>query len=95
MRITDRNSGPSGSESATTEDRPFPITVPCAATGSASTGGTCSVSSSFNAIVPGAVVAGKRAIWELGAVDVFDGGPDGLTSTSPNLLFARQGVFVP
>lgn len=95
MRITDRNNAPSGSESATTEDRRFPITVPCAVTGSSSTGSTCSVSSTFNAIVPGAVVAGKRAIWELGAVDVFDGGTDGLTSTSPNLLFARQGVFVP
>ena len=67
VRITDRNSGASGSESATTEDRPFPITVPCAATGSSSTGSTCSVSSSFNAIVPGAVVAGKRAIWAAGS----------------------------
>ena len=87
--------GPRAPKSATTEDRLFPINVPCAATGSSSTGSTCSVSSSFNAIVPGAVVAGKRAIWELGAVDVFDGGPDGVTSTSPNLLFARQGIFVP
>jgi len=95
VRITDRSSGASGSESATTEDRSFPITVPCAATGSSSTGSTCSVSSSFNAIVPGAAVAGKRAIWELGAVDVFDGGTDGVTATGPNLLFARQGVFVP
>jgi hypothetical protein len=95
VRITDRNNGTSGSDSATTEDRLFPITAPCAATGSPSTGGTCSVSSSFNSIVPGAVVAGKRAIWELGAVDVFDGGPDGVASTSPNLLFARQGIFVP
>jgi hypothetical protein len=42
------------------------------------------------------VVEGKRAIWELKAVDVFDGGADGQASTTgDNTLFERQGVFVP
>jgi hypothetical protein len=26
---------------------------------------------------------------------VFDGGSDGVASTSPNTAFARQGVFIP
>ena len=32
---------------------------------------------------------------EMAQVQVFDGGADGLASTSPNTLFAMQGVFVP
>ena len=48
---------------------------------------------SANALVPGAVVAGDRAIWELGQVKVYDGGADGLAATQPNTLFADQGVF--
>ena len=82
---------------ATSEDAPFPITVQCVTTAliRAPTGGNCSLSSSLNAIAPGAVVEGKRAIWELGPVEVFDGGADGLAATTPNALFARQGIFVP
>ncbi len=38
---------------------------------------------------------GKRAIWELGQIEVSDGGSDGLASTEDNTVFARQGVFVP
>ena len=93
VRITDRNGGPSLSE--TTQDGPFPVTVPCSATASTSIGGSCSVSSTFNAIVPGAVVEGVRAVWELGQVEVRDGGSDGLAATGPNGVFARQGLFVP
>ena len=36
-----------------------------------------------------------RSIWQLGQVQVFDGGADGQASTTPNTLFATQGVFVP
>ena len=42
-----------------------------------------------------AITDGKRAIWALNQVQVFDGGPDGLASTTPNAVFAVQGVFVP
>jgi hypothetical protein len=45
--------------------------------------------------VPGAVREGDRAVWELGTVEVYDGGSDGVGSTSDNTLFARQGVFIP
>ena len=45
--------------------------------------------------MPGSAPEGRKAIWELGQVQVFDGGPDGLAATAPNTLFATQGLFVP
>jgi hypothetical protein len=96
VQITDRSNGPSGGEAATTQPTPFRIEVPCTATAATAIGSDCSLTSSFNSILPGSVVAGKRAIWELGAVDVFDGGADGQAETvGDNTLFERQGVFVP
>jgi hypothetical protein len=38
---------------------------------------------------------GTRATFELDQVRVLDGGLDGDASTSPNQLFAVQGIFVP
>ena len=61
----------------------------------ASVGSSCSVATSFDAVVPGSVQEIKRSIWELSQVKVFDGGADGLAATTPNTLFAVQGVFVP
>ena len=71
------------------------MTAPCAETSSTSIGGTCSVTTTANTIVPGSIKSGTRAIWQLGQVQVFDGGPDGLVSTADNSLFEGQGIFVP
>ena len=96
VQITDRFNGPGQDEPGTVQTSPFRFTVPCAATASTTVGSSCSLSSSFNAILPGAVVEGGRSIWELGQVQVFDGGADGLASTAgDNTLFEREGVFVP
>jgi hypothetical protein len=97
VRITDKfNSGPSGnSDPATVSDLPFPITVPCSGTTDTTIGGACSVSTSFNSILPGTAIENNRANWQVGEFQVFDGGSDGLVSTAPNTLFARQGIFVP
>jgi hypothetical protein len=71
------------------QDTSFPVTVPCSA-------GTCSVATTANAVVPGALVAGQRAIWQLGQVKVYDGGADGVASTTgDNTLFMVEGIFVP
>jgi hypothetical protein len=97
LRITDKNNGTSaagGGDAATLSDVGFPATVPCTPTGS-SIGSTCSLTTTFNAIQPGAVVEEKRSNWQLGAVQLFDGGPDGLAATSPNTLFETQGIFTP
>jgi predicted acyl esterase len=95
VRLTDKTSGATGDEPATVQDTPFPVTVPCAATGDTTVGSTCSVSTTFDAVMAGSVPEGKRSVWEFGDVLVNDGGPDGVVSTLPNTLFARQGVFVP
>jgi hypothetical protein len=94
LRITDRANG-TGNESATVQDTPLSATVPCTATPEAARGSTCSISTSMDALVPGSVPEGKRSIWALGQVQVFDGGPDGVAATAGNSLFAVQGVFVP
>ena len=38
---------------------------------------------------------GKRSIWQMGQVQVSDGGEDGNIGTVPNTMFAREGIFVP
>jgi hypothetical protein len=94
-RITDKANGDGAPEPATVQDMPLPVTVPCAETVSGAVGSTCSVSTSFDAVAPGSVPEGQRSIWQLGQVEVFDGGPDGLASTgADNTLFADQGIFV-
>jgi hypothetical protein len=95
VRITDRANGPSQVDPATMQDTDFPMTVPCSATADTSVGATCALTSSFNAIVPGAVVQGKHAIWQLGQVQVFDGGSSGLAGSSDATLFEDQGLFAP
>jgi hypothetical protein len=95
LRITDMSSGASGTDPATTVDAPLRITIPCSATSSAD-GSTCSITTTADTVVPGAVPEGRRSIWELGPVEVFDGGADGLASSAgDNSLFERQGLFVP
>jgi hypothetical protein len=96
VQITDRRNGPAQNEPGTVQPTPYRFAVPCAATANPATGATCSLSSTFNAILPGSVAESERAIWELGDVDVFDGGADGQAATTgDNTLFARQGIFVP
>ncbi len=95
LRLTDKQNGTGGADSATVQDLVRTFTVPCTATGSAA-GADCSLSTSADAISPGSVVEGKRAIWQLGSVQIFDGGPDGDADTpAGNTLFAVPGVFVP
>jgi len=92
--MTDRNNGPT--ETGTTQDTPFRVTVPCGGTASTSIGSTCSVDTTVEAVMgAGAITEIKRSIWQLGQVRINDGGPDGVVSTTPNTMFAVQGVFVP
>jgi hypothetical protein len=94
VRITDRSNGPSGSERATMVDTTFAMTAQCGPT-AGTVGANCDLSTTWNALMPGVATEGKRAIWQLGSMDVWDGGPDGDADTGPNTLFARQGVFAP
>jgi len=100
VTITDRFNGGTGSDAATysfTQFQPaFTLVVPCATTPDADVGSTCAVDTTMNAILPGAVLEGKRATWQFERIWLTDGGEDGDGATADdNTLFASQGVFVP
>jgi acyl-homoserine-lactone acylase len=88
-RLTDRFNGPiggsEGTDPATSQDITYRFAIPCAATGD-DAGGACQTNTTMNAVVPGGVRAGDRAIWQVGSVGLYD--PDGA-------LFATQGIFTP
>jgi hypothetical protein len=91
LRVTD---GLIGTVRVTVQDFPFSVTVPCTATPGTS-GSKCTVATTLDAVTPGAVPEGKRSVWALGAIEVYDGGADGRAATADNTLFARQGMFIP
>jgi hypothetical protein len=93
-RLTDHLNGSALNESATMLDIPFPANMPCGATLS-DAGATCGLQTSANAVVPGAIKTGKRAVVELGQVQVYDGGANGDPSSPDKTLFLDQGIFVP
>ena len=92
LAMTDKDTA--AIEGLTAQPGALRATVPCGAT-KGPAGATCELSTSIHAVAPGLVSEGRRAIWELGKVRVFDGGADNAVATEPNFLFATQGVFVP
>ena len=105
-RITDRSNFPPGPNGVPgTGNTQFPIPLDCTATASTSTGSRCSVSTTADALMPGAVTEGRRAIWELARIQVRDAGPNGTGFEGPacppdcgdgdETLFLNQGIFVP
>jgi hypothetical protein len=58
-------------------------------------GSTCAAATTMNTLIPGLVIESQRTVWQLDGVRVLDGGPDGVMSTTPNTLFATQGLFLP
>jgi TolB protein len=98
LRITDRDNtpNPGGPGPGTVTDAGFPVTIPCATTADVSVGSTCAIDTTVDALVPNTVKEGRRAVWAIGQVKVYDGGPDGLASTTgDNTLFMDEGLFVP
>jgi hypothetical protein len=101
FRITDRSTSasplPPGTGSDTTQDFTFRFPIGCAATSEPpSVGATCALVTTADSIMPGALVEGRRAIWEAGQVQVYDGGSDGdADTTADNAPFMRQGIFAP
>ena len=88
IQITDKNNTPhpGGPGAATVEELTHSQPIPCTGTDNTTVGSTCQVDTTVEALVPGAVVEKRRAIWELGAVRVHDGAGN---------LFMTQGLFVP
>ena len=84
-----------GTDPATVIDIPFPVVTGCTATASTAVGSTCAITTTANAVVPGAVKDTKRAIIEISQLQITDGGTDGVVATTPNTLFEVQGIFIP
>jgi hypothetical protein len=85
-----------GTDSATVIDFPSPVTLVCSNTADASIGGTCTISSTTQVLIPHPCgCEGKRSVYEFGQIRVSDGGPDGLAASQDNTVFMRQGIFIP
>jgi WD40-like Beta Propeller Repeat len=98
IQITDKLNTPSpgGPGAATTAPSTFQFDVACTATADTSAGSDCNLNTTFDSLVPGLVKEGVRGVWQLGQVQVYDGGADGVASTTgDNTLFMDQGVFIP
>ena len=99
LRITDKDNTPtpSGPGAATTIEMPYSFTIPCTETPDDDfLGSACEIDTTADALAPGTIKEGKRAIWELGQVEVLDGGPDGDVDTPAGaMVFLRQGIWVP
>jgi hypothetical protein len=97
IRITDdwnSVSAGGGTDPATVIDIPFPLQFDCVNTADTSIGATCTVNTSAVAVgAPSPNV--DRANVEISQLQVSDGGADGQVSTTPNTLFAIQGLFIP
>jgi hypothetical protein len=86
VRVTDSFTGGSGSGPATVQDVLLRANVPCTSTLAGTIGGSCQLATTLDALNPGLVQEGARAVWQLGQVDLLDG---------DDAVFARQGIFVP
>ena len=95
IRISDHYNGAGLNEAATVVDIPFPVNGSCANTAATTQGGLCTVNTTANTVVPGAVKDNQRGIVEIGQLQVSDGGADGQVSTADNTLFMVQGIFIP
>jgi Tol biopolymer transport system component len=98
LQITDKDNtpNPSGPGAATTTQIPLELTVGCTPVADPQEGSACTANTSADALAPGTVKEGRRSIWGLGRVEVYDGGADGDAQTpAGDTLFATQGVFIP
>jgi hypothetical protein len=105
IRMTDRLNDVVFDEAGTVPDVTFEFGVQCSA-------GSCNaVTTNADAVIPDLVKEQKRAIWQLGRVEVLDGGSDGNLGIAPSpgsgscppacvgnggeTVFLRQGLFAP
>jgi hypothetical protein len=103
LQITDNANASERPEPGTAQVTPLQYSAQCAATADTTIGGTCSLATTLDALLPGAVQERQRAIWELGQIQVRDAGPNGTgyaacpptCGDGDETVFMRQGIFVP
>jgi hypothetical protein len=103
VQATDRYNGSPPVESATTQDFDMSVPATCAFVSSL-IGGACNLTTTLNTIYPGAVVAGKRTIWQIDNLEVKDAGANGTgygagcpptCGDGDETVFMRTGIWVP
>jgi hypothetical protein len=95
LRITDHLNGTSLKSPATAVDSPLGFNVSCASTAGPE-GGACNVTTTVDAVLSDVAREGRRSVWGLDQVKIFDGGADGdADTTGDNTLFLTQGAFAP
>jgi hypothetical protein len=95
LRFTDYDNGPSGNDPGTTTDFDFLVPVDCTSTASSSVGSTCNATTSAEAVTPGSIKEGKRAVVDVFRIKLQDSGPNGNRGDSDDRLFEQQGIYVP
>jgi hypothetical protein len=103
LKITDNANAAEMPEPGTTQVQPFQFPVQCAVTVDATRGAECNLTTTYDALIPGAVTERQRAIWALDQVQVKDAGPNGTGYAScpptcgdgDETVFLRQGIFIP
>ena len=103
LKITDNANAAERPEPATTQEGAFQFPVQCSVTAETTRGGTCNLTTTYDALIPGAVTERQRAIWALNQVQVKDAGPNGTGYAScpptcgdgDETVFMREGIFVP
>ena len=95
QRVTDSFSGSQGDVAAAAADTVFGFNVGCTGTAGPE-GSNCNIATTADAVLADIAREGQRAVWDLGQVQVYDGGADGDADTAgDNTLFAVQGLFAP
>jgi hypothetical protein len=100
IRITDRNTGPTGgpyTTEGTTKDLEFAVPLLCSVTGATTIGGSClPARASANAACGGCVGVAKLSNIQVPTIEVREGGPDGTPfDANPSFQYATQGLFIP
>jgi hypothetical protein len=104
VKITDNKNADENPETGTVQAFSLGMPVNCNATTDTTIGANCSLSTTVDALLPGAVIERSRGVWELGQFEVKDAGPNGTgygAGCPPTCgdgdegTFLRQGVFAP
>jgi len=103
MRVTDKRSSVFEGVPATVADTTLALPAGCVATPASIAGGTCSLATTVDTLVPGFAREGRRTIIQSAPISLTDPGPDGglgpdcppTCSTGDERVYLRQALFVP
>jgi hypothetical protein len=95
LRLSDTLNGAFLTASATTSDFAFPFVVSCTPTADPGTGSSCSANTSADAVTPGAIKEGKKAVLSANRFWLTDSGLNGTRGDGDDRTFAQQGLYVP